>query len=38
VLHYRRDAAATFRPETVTEGSIRLDPPGIDLALRDIFA
>ncbi|HEY8064883.1 MAG TPA: Uma2 family endonuclease [Methylosinus sp.] len=38
VLHYRRDAAATFRPETVTDGSIRLDPPGVDLALRDIFA
>jgi Uma2 family endonuclease len=38
VAHYRRDAEATFRQETVTEGSIRLDPPGLDLALKDLFA
>ncbi|WP_159726691.1 Uma2 family endonuclease [Methylosinus sp. Ce-a6] len=38
VLHYRRDAGATFLLEIVTEGSIRLDPPGLDLALKDFFA
>ncbi|MBG0810948.1 Uma2 family endonuclease [Methylosinus sp. H3A] len=38
VLHCRRDAESIFRRETVTEGSIRLDPPGFDLALKDIFA
>jgi hypothetical protein len=38
VTHCRRDGAAALREETVTEGSIRLDPPGLDLALKDIFA
>ena len=38
VLHYRREAEGTFLLEIVTEGSIRLDPPGLDLALKDFFA
>ncbi|WP_166141946.1 Uma2 family endonuclease [Methylosinus sp. RM1] len=38
VTHCRRDGAAAMREEIVTEGSIRLDPPGLDLALKDIFA
>lgn len=38
VTHCRRDGGSALREETVTEGSIRLDPPGLDLALKDIFA
>lgn len=38
VLHYRRDEADAFLLRIVTEGSIRLDPPGLDLALKDAFA
>jgi Uma2 family endonuclease len=38
VARYSRDGETAFRQETVTEGSIRLDPPGLDLALEDIFA
>lgn len=38
VPHYRRDEADAFLLRIVTEGSIRLDPPGLDLALKDVFA
>jgi Uma2 family endonuclease len=39
VLHYRRQGAdEPILLRIVTEGAIRLDPPGLDLALSEIFA
>jgi Uma2 family endonuclease len=38
VLHYRRGEDAQITVSIVTEGAIRLDPPGLDIALTDIFA
>jgi Uma2 family endonuclease len=39
VLHYRRQGAdEPILLSIVTEGVIRLDPPGLDLALSEIFA
>jgi Uma2 family endonuclease len=40
VIHHRRDAGDAgdaIATRIVGEGSLRLDPPGIDLALADIF-
>lgn len=38
VLHYRRDGEAPITLAIMRDGSIRLDPPGLDLATSDIFA
>jgi Uma2 family endonuclease len=39
VLHYRRQGAdEPILLRIVTEGAIRLDPPGLDLTLTEIFA
>ncbi len=38
VLHHARDSDGSIRTRIVTEGTIALDPPGIALALADIYA
>ena len=37
VLHHTRSSGETILTRIVTEGSIRLDPPGITLAMTDIY-
>src|ERR1700681_2116634 len=37
VLHHARSSGETILTRIVTEGSIRLDPPGITLAMTDIY-
>jgi Uma2 family endonuclease len=37
VIHHRRNVGDAIATRIVGEGSLRLDPPGIDLALADIF-
>jgi Uma2 family endonuclease len=37
VIHHRRDAADAIATRIMGEGSLRLDPPGIELAITDVF-
>jgi hypothetical protein len=37
VLHHRRGEGTAIPTEIVREGSLMLDPPGLTLALSDIF-
>jgi hypothetical protein len=37
VLHHARSSGETILTRIVTEGIIRLDPPGITLAMTDIY-
>lgn len=37
ILHYSRGADREIRTRVVTEGVIRLDPPGLQIALADIY-
>jgi Uma2 family endonuclease len=37
LIWYRRSGDALAPPQTLREGSLRLEPPGIELALADIF-
>lgn len=37
LIWYRRSGDALAPPQTLREGSLRLEPPGIELALTDIF-
>jgi Uma2 family endonuclease len=37
LIHYRREGHAVSRPVILREGVLRLDPPGIAIALADIF-
>ena len=37
VLHYRRQGAVLLPPEKPVEGALRLDPPGIEVALADLL-
>jgi hypothetical protein len=36
-VHYARGTDANILTRVLTEGSIALDPPGIELALSDIY-
>jgi Uma2 family endonuclease len=38
IIHHRRQADSTILTTIVHEGALRLAPPGIDLAVADIFA
>lgn len=38
VIHHQRQADGTIPTRLVTDGDINLDPPGITLAVADIFA
>jgi Uma2 family endonuclease len=38
VIHYRRQPDGTILTEFIPDGTLRLDPPGIDIAIADIFA
>jgi Uma2 family endonuclease len=37
LIHYRREGAGIAPPAILREGQLRLDPPGLRLALADIF-
>ena len=37
VIHHARSSGETILTRIVTEGSIRIDPPGITLAMTDIY-
>ncbi len=37
ILHHARTAGATALTHIVTEGTISLDPPGLTLAVTDIY-
>jgi hypothetical protein len=37
VLHHSRGAGDTILTRIVTEGRIALDPPGLELVLKDIY-
>lgn len=36
-LHYRREGNVLMPPVAPSEGRVRLDPPGLELALADVF-
>lgn len=38
IVHHRRDDLGEIRTQTVTGGEIRLDPPGVAIAVEDIYA
>lgn len=38
VAHYRRDEAGAITVHIATEGTLELDPPGLALAVPDLFA
>lgn len=38
VTHYRRDSAGAITVHIATEGTLELDPPGLALAVPDLFA
>jgi Uma2 family endonuclease len=38
ILHHARSADDTIRTRAVREGTIALDPPGLELAVEDVFA
>jgi Uma2 family endonuclease len=37
VIHHRRDEAGQIAVRIVREGSLPLDPPGLEIGIRDIF-
>ena len=37
VIHHSRGTGDTIVTRIVTEGVIRLDPPGLELALNDVY-
>jgi Uma2 family endonuclease len=37
IVHHARDAAGAIATRVVVEGSVRLDPPGIEVALTEFF-
>lgn len=37
VIHHARAAGGTILTRVITEGSIALDPPGLDIGLADIY-
>ena len=37
LIHYRREGAGIAPPVILREGELRLDPPGIGIALADVF-
>ncbi len=37
VLHHRRETATSFNTSSVTEGILRLDPPGLEIPVADFF-
>ena len=37
ILHHARASGDTIRTRTVREGEITLDPPGLELAVEDVF-
>ena len=37
LIHYRREGAGIAPPVILREGVLRLDPPGIGIALTDVF-
>ncbi len=37
VIHHRRDADNAIATRIMGEGPLRLDPPGIELAIADVF-
>ncbi len=37
LIHYRREGRGVSRPVIVREGGLTLDPPGIAIALADVF-
>jgi Uma2 family endonuclease len=37
VIHHRRDAGDAITTRIMGQGSLRLDPPGIELAIADVF-
>jgi Uma2 family endonuclease len=38
IIHHTRGTGDTFLTRVVTEGSIKLDPPGLQLALADVYS
>jgi Uma2 family endonuclease len=38
VVHHERGEDGRIEPATVRKGALRLDPPGLDLAVEDFFA
>src|SRR5262249_54062575 len=38
IIHHARGAADTILTRIVTEGSISLDPPGLEIALAEIYS
>jgi Uma2 family endonuclease len=38
ITHHRRISETTFEMTTVTEGILRLDPPGLEIPVADFFA
>jgi len=37
IVHHSRGAGDTILTRVVTEGAIKLDPPGLELAVADIY-
>jgi hypothetical protein len=37
VIHHRRDSGDAIATKIMGQGSLQLDPPGIDLAIADVF-
>ncbi len=37
IIHHRRVSQTHFDTTTVTDGTLRLDPPGLDIAVADFF-
>jgi Uma2 family endonuclease len=38
ILHYVRQSASSFIVSSITEGTLRLDPPGLEIPVADFFA
>jgi Uma2 family endonuclease len=38
VTHHSRGADGVIRPRDLRDGRLRLDPPGIEVAVEDLFA
>ena len=37
ILHYQRTSASVFKGTTVSDGILRLDPPGLEIPVADFF-
>jgi hypothetical protein len=37
VIHHKRQSGDAFLTQVVREGTIAFDPPGIDIAIADIY-